>query len=173
MQTGVTVVLGGAASGKSAFAEELTLRHDRRMTYLATSRVLDEEMRKKVADHAARRGAEWSLVEEPMEPGAVLAGLGAGEVVLLDCATMWLSNHLMAGSDLGAAQARLLTSLEATEAAVVVVTNEVGAGIVPDNPLARRFRDAQGRLNIALAAQADRVVQVVAGLPNVLKGALP
>lgn len=173
VQETTTCVIGGAASGKSAFAEQLTRDHHRRMTYLATSRVLDDEMREKVARHAARRDGDWRIVEEPMEPGTVLAALDARDVCLLDCATMWLTNHLLAGSDLDAAQARLLAALGATSAAVVVVTNEVGAGIVPDNALARRFRDAQGRLNIALAAQSDCVVQVVAGLPNLLKGQLP
>lgn len=173
MMPRVTCVIGGAASGKSAFAEQFTRARDKRMTYLATSRVLDTEMRKKVAVHAARRGADWQLAEEPMEPGTVLARLGPGDICLIDCATMWLSNHLLAGSDLAAAQARLLAALDGCAASVVVVSNEVGQGIVPDNALARQFRDAQGRLNIALAARADLVVQVVAGLPNVLKGALP
>lgn len=173
MRSRVTCVLGGAASGKSAFAEEFTRSRDMRMTYLATSRVLDDEMREKVARHAARRDAAWRVVEEPLEPGAVLAGLDAGDICLIDCATMWLSNHLLEGSELTAAQDRLLAAIEATPAAVVVVTNEVGHGVVPDNALARQFREAQGRLNIALAAQADLVVQVIAGLPLALKGALP
>ncbi|WP_010140009.1 bifunctional adenosylcobinamide kinase/adenosylcobinamide-phosphate guanylyltransferase, partial [Oceanicola sp. S124] len=97
--------------------------------------------------------------------------LGGDLPVLFDCATMWLSNHLFAGSDLAQAQSDLLVALSSHPAPLVTVTNEVGQGIVPADPLTRRFREAQGRLNIALARQADCVVQVVAGLPNVLKGA--
>ena len=172
MSAHVTCVIGGAASGKSAFAEQLTRSRNKPMTYIATSRVLDEEMRTKVAIHAARRGGDWSVVEAPLDPGAALRSLGGQDVALIDCATMWLTNHLMDGSSVVAGQARLIAALDATAAEVVIVTNEVGQGIVPDNALTRQFREAQGRLNIALAARADLVVQVVAGLPNVLKGQL-
>ncbi|MEY8841170.1 bifunctional adenosylcobinamide kinase/adenosylcobinamide-phosphate guanylyltransferase, partial [Cribrihabitans sp. XS_ASV171] len=108
-----------------------------------------------------------------LDPTAALAELSAGEICLIDCATMWLSNHLLAENDLTEAQATLFAALRACRAETVVVSNEVGQGIVPENALARRFREAQGRLNIALAAEADRVVHVVAGLPRPLKGDLP
>jgi len=173
MLPALSLVLGGAASGKSAFAEALVTGAGRPCVYLATARVLDDEMAAKVARHRRLRGAGWRTVEEPLAPGPVLAGADAGEAVLLDCATMWLSNHLLAGSELAGAEAALLNGLAASPAPVVVVSNEVGLSVVPDNALARRFRDAQGRLNQKLAARAGLVVNVVAGLPQVLKGALP
>ena len=129
-------------------------------------------MREKVAIHRARRDAGWTTHEAPLELGPVLSRLDADSICLIDCATFWLSNHMMAESDLAAAQGRLLSDLSGSAAEIIVVTNEVGQGIVPADALSRRFREAQGRLNIALAAHAGTVVQVVAGLPNVLKGAL-
>jgi len=173
MLPSVSLILGGAASGKSAFAEGLVARAGARGIYLATARVLDDEMRGKVDRHRRLRGAGWHTVEEPLHLGAALAAVGPGAVVLLDCATMWLSNHLMDGNDTQAAEADLMAGLESCAAPVVVVSNEVGLSVVPDNTLARRFREAQGRLNQALAARAGLVVNVVAGLPQVLKGALP
>lgn len=108
-----------------------------------------------------------------MDLPPVLADLTGDQICLIDCATMWLTNHLLAESDLGQARATFLQALRNCSAPCVVVSNEVGHGIVPENALARQFREAQGRLNIALAAQADLVVQVTAGLPQVLKGQLP
>jgi adenosylcobinamide kinase/adenosylcobinamide-phosphate guanylyltransferase len=168
-----TLVLGGAASGKSAWAEELTKRYEKSMIYLATGQIFDDEMAQKVEIHQARRKSGWTTVEAPLDLGPTLAQLRADQVVLIDCATMWLSNHLMAQSDLAAAQAALLRGLETCAAATIIVSNEVGHGVVPDNALARQFREAQGRLNIALAAQADLAVLVTAGLPLALKGHLP
>lgn len=110
-------------------------------------------------------------IEAPFELPPELAKLTEDQVCLIDCATMWLTNHLLAEVDLDQVQAKLLGALKDCAAQIVIVSNEVGHGIVPDNALSRRFREAQGRLNIALAAQADRVVQVTAGLPLVLKGA--
>ncbi|GAB4289274.1 MAG: bifunctional adenosylcobinamide kinase/adenosylcobinamide-phosphate guanylyltransferase [Roseovarius sp.] len=173
MLPGVTLVLGGAASGKSTFAEDLVRRSGRGLVYLATAQVQDAEMRAKVARHRRLRGAGWQTIEEPRDPGRVLAGISAECAVLLDCATMWLSNHLLAGSDLAEQQAGLMAALAGCAAPVVIVSNEVGLSVVPDNALARRFREAQGRLNQALAARADLVVNVIAGLPLVLKGRLP
>ncbi len=170
MSAALYLVLGGAASGKSEFAENLTCRLGAERVYLATAEVHDTEMAAKVARHKARRGAGWSLREMPGDPAPALTGAAP---ILFDCATMWLSNRMMQEADLDQAQATLLDQLRACPAPVVMVSNEVGHGIVPDNALARRFRDAQGRLNIALARQADCVVQVIAGLPNVLKGHCP
>lgn len=128
-------------------------------------------MRLKIRQHIAQRGADWTTIEAPFELGPTLSALASDQACLVDCATMWLTNHLLAENDLDRAQTDLLAALNTCAAPVVIVSNEVGNGIVPDNALSRRFREAQGRLNIALAAQADRVVQVTAGLPRVLKGA--
>ncbi|MFT7596777.1 MAG: adenosylcobinamide kinase/adenosylcobinamide-phosphate guanylyltransferase [Paracoccaceae bacterium] len=166
-------IVGGAASGKSSWAEDLVLKRGVPKTYLATSQILDDEIQTKVDRHKAQRGTGWAIVESPLHLAPTLAELPAGHICLIDCATMWLSNHLLAGSDLAAQQADLLTAINTCAADLVIVSNEVGQGIVPDNALARQFREAQGRLNIALAAQADLVVQITVGLPNVLKGQLP
>lgn len=173
MLPGMTLVLGAAASGKSAFAETLVKGSGRPCLYLATAMAHDEEMRARLAHHKARRGADWRTVEEPLDPGRALANISGDQAVLLDCATMWLSNHLLADNDLTEAMAGLIAGLALCAAPVVVVSNEVGASVVPDNALARRFRDEQGKLNQTLAAQAGLVVQVIAGLPLVLKGTLP
>ncbi len=168
-----TFVLGGAASGKSAWAETFIESEGLPIVYLATGRVLDAEVAGRVEVHRARRDTRWRTVEEPLDLAPTLSGLAVNQPVLVDCATMWLSNHLIDGSDLGQAQADLIAALRACAAPWVIVSNEVGQGIVPENALARRFREAQGRLNIALAAQAELAVQVIAGLPQVLKGRLP
>ncbi len=167
----VTVILGGAASGKSAFAEQTCVKTGKNRVYWATSQILDPEMQTKVERHLLQRGAGWTTVEEPFDAARVLPGLGAGDVLLMDCATMWLTNHLLAEHDLALESEALCAALRACPADVVVVTNETGLGIVPENALARRFREAQGRLNIALAEAADQVVLVTAGLPLILKGA--
>ncbi|WP_372884636.1 bifunctional adenosylcobinamide kinase/adenosylcobinamide-phosphate guanylyltransferase [Shimia sp.] len=168
-----TFVVGGAASGKSAYAESLVLNSGKPRVYLASMQAHDTEMQDKIAAHREMRGAGWRTVECPLDAVAALAEISHDEIVLFDCATMWLSNHLLAGSDLGAESRGLLAALDACRGQVVVVSNEVGMGIVPENALARRFRNEQGRLNQRLAAQSDCVVTVIAGLPLALKGALP
>lgn len=168
-----TFVFGGAASGKSAYAEQLVVSSGKTKIYLATSQVFDAEMQAKIDRHILQRGGGWRTVEAPLELSDTLSELTADDICLIDCATMWLSNHLLAESDMDAAQDRLLAAIAGTAARVVVVSNEVGHGIVPDNALARKFREAQGRLNIVLAAQADLVISVTVGLPHVLKGQLP
>ncbi len=173
MHSDFTLVLGGAASGKSDFAEALAVQSGKARVYLATAQAYDLEMCAKIDRHIARRGTGWTTVQTPLDPASALRRLTPDQVCLLDCATMWLSNQLMSESDPDRAQADFLAALGTCPAELIVVSNEVGHGIVPDNALARRFRDAQGRLNIALAARADRVVQVTAGLPLVLKGRLP
>ncbi|MGI9368303.1 MAG: bifunctional adenosylcobinamide kinase/adenosylcobinamide-phosphate guanylyltransferase [Ruegeria sp.] len=173
MYPNLTFVLGGAASGKSAYAEQLVVSVGKKRVYLATSQVFDDEIKKKVERHIDQRGEGWSTIEAPLDLADALARLGADQVCLIDCATMWLSNHLLAENDLEQAQAELLDAVQSCNAQIVIVSNEVGHGIVPDNALARKFREAQGRLNIALATRADLVVQVTAGLPAVLKGQLP
>ncbi|SDG98067.1 bifunctional adenosylcobinamide kinase/adenosylcobinamide-phosphate guanylyltransferase [Sulfitobacter delicatus] len=168
-----TFALGGAASGKSQWAEDVANSCGLRKTYLATGRIWDGEVQERVNIHRARRDAGWQTVECPLDLAEPLSRLTSGEIVLIDCATMWLSNHLMDGNDLGQAQTDLLQALRSCAAPWIIVSNEVGQGIVPDNAMARQFREAQGRLNIALAGEADTVVQVIAGLPQVLKGQLP
>ncbi len=170
MSEKLTLVIGGAASGKSAWAEAWVGNLGLPMVYLATSRVLDGETADKVASHVAQRGRGWETVECPDTLVASLWERQTGEAVLVDCATMWLTNRMMDDDPLDDEVERLINALRDCPADVTIVTNEVGQGIVPDNALARRFREAQGRLNIRLAQEPGRVVQVVAGLPNVLKG---
>lgn len=141
--------------------------------YMATAQIRDAEMAAKVAAHRAQRGPGWRTVEEPLDLPAALAGVSLGEAVLIDCATLWLTNLMLADADLGLAETALWAALDRCPAPVVIVSNEVGMGIVPDNALARRFRNAQGRLNQRLAARAGLAVLVVAGLPLVLKGTWP
>jgi adenosylcobinamide kinase/adenosylcobinamide-phosphate guanylyltransferase len=167
------LVIGGARSGKSAFAEGLMTGSGRPRRYIATAEAWDDEMRDRIARHRADRGTGWITVEAPLDLAAALAAVRAEEAVLVDCATLWLTNHLLADHDIAAETGRLLAALSACPAPVVIVTNETGWGIVPENALARRFRDEQGRLNQRLAAEADLVVAVMAGLPMVLKGRLP
>lgn len=169
----LTLVLGGAASGKSAFAEQLCFETQKTRVYVATAQAFDDEMRAKISDHKIQRGDGWTTVEAPIDVASALGGCTGDEVVLLDCATLWLSNVLLEQRDMAADTAALTAALSACPAPVVVVSNEVGHGIVPDNALARQFRNAQGRLNQTLAAQAGLVVQVIAGLPQTLKGTLP
>ena len=169
----LSLVLGAAASGKSAFAEGLILNSGLAPVYLATAQVRDAEMADKVAIHRSQRGPGWRTVEEPMAIDTVLTGVRNGEAVLIDCATLWLTNLILTDSDLGGAEEGLFGALKTCPAPVVIVSNEVGMGIVPDNALARRFRGAQGGLNRRLAARADLAVMIIAGLPLILKGSLP
>jgi len=170
----LALVLGGAASGKSRWAEGLVRKASARRVYLATAEAYDSEMRAKIAAHRAMRASDgWATIEAPLDPGPALAAAMPDQAVLLDCATLWLSNHLLADHDLDAASDTLMDALAACAAPVVVVSNEVGLSVVPDNALARRFQRAQGALNQRIAAEAGLVVQVIAGLPLVLKGTLP
>lgn len=173
MLPGLSLVLGGAASGKSDFAESLVRGSGRTMVYLATAQAHDDEMRAKLAKHRDTRGPGWQTIEEPLDVGRTLATISGDTCVLLDCATMWLSNHLLDGTDLAEAEAGLMAGLALCAAPVVIVSNEVGSSVVPENALARQFRNEQGRLNQKLAAKAGLVVNVIAGLPQVLKGELP
>lgn len=169
----LTLIIGGAASGKSDFAERLVIASGRSKIYLATAQAHDAEIGAKISRHQTSRGDGWRTVEAPLDLCPALASASADDVILLDCATLWLTNQMMADTDLQAVQTTLLNALADCAAPVVVVSNEVGAGIVPENALARKFREAQGRLNQRLAAQSDLTVTVIAGLPMVLKGSLP
>ncbi|MFD0859672.1 bifunctional adenosylcobinamide kinase/adenosylcobinamide-phosphate guanylyltransferase [Roseovarius aquimarinus] len=174
MLPSLALVLGGAASGKSRWAEALIRESGAKRLYIATAEAYDDEMRDKIAQHKAARAEDgWTTIEAPMEVAPALAEARPDQAVLLDCATLWLSNHMLAEHDLNAAENGLIAALAACAAPVIVVSNEVGLSVVPDNALARRFRRAQGDLNKRLAAEADLVVQMIAGLPLVLKGALP
>jgi len=167
----IALVLGGARSGKSRFAETLAMSAGGKAIYLATAEQRDAEMAARIAAHRARRGAAWTTVEEPVELVNRLLELSDGAApVLVDCLTLWLANLLEGRRDIGFEIERLLAVLPQMKAPVVLVANEVGLGIVPDNALARSFRDQAGRLNQAVAASADRVVFMAAGLPLALKG---
>jgi len=170
----LTLVLGGARSGKSRHAEALVLDHAETVgiqpVYIATAEAGDGEMAERIAEHRARRGNRWQNQEAPL---ALIAALtehaNDGQPVLVDCLTLWLSNILLAEHDLGAETAGLLESLTSTPGPVVCVANEVGLGIVPEHTLGRIFRDHAGRLNQQVAERADRVDFVAAGLPITLK----
>ena len=173
MLPSLSLVLGGARSGKSGIAEKLVKSGGRPTVYVATAEAWDDEMRARIAEHQARRGDGWRTVEAPRDLSGALGGATASETVLIDCATFWLSNHLMDGTPVAAETERFFAALDACAAPVVVVSNEVGWSVVPENALARAFRDAQGRLNQQLAERAGLVVAAMAGLPPVLKGTLP
>jgi len=164
----VTLVLGGARSGKSRFAEELLAERAGRRLYLATAEAGDAEMAARIERHRDRRGAGWRVVEAPLDIAPAIEAAGK-DAVLLDCLTLWLSNLLAAGRDVERGTEDLCRALGHALAPVVLVSNEVGLGIVPDNALAREFRDRAGRLNQRIAAAADRVYFMAAGLPLILK----
>lgn len=164
-----TLVLGGARSGKSAYAEAL-IGSRTAAIYLATAEAGDAEMQARILAHQARRGGNWTTLEEPLELAAALSrATAAGRPVLVDCLTLWLSNLMLADRPIETETDALLAAVPSFAAPVVFVSNEVGLGIVPDIPLGRTFRDAAGRLNQAVARAADRVVFIAAGLPLVLK----
>jgi adenosylcobinamide kinase/adenosylcobinamide-phosphate guanylyltransferase len=165
----LTLVLGGARSGKSRYAETLITALPAPWTYVATAEARDTEMAERIAAHQARRGAGWRTLETPRDVVGALAAHGATPL-LVDCLTLWLSNALLGGADVEAEIERLEATLAKAAAPLVLVANEVGFGIVPDSALGRRFRDLQGQLNQRIAARADRVVLVVAGLPLTIKG---
>lgn len=166
------LVLGGARSGKSAYAEGLAAGEFGARVYIATAEAGDGEMAERIAAHQTRRGAGWTTVEEPVALAqAIETHARDGGFVLVDCITLWLSNLMHEEHDIEQAVSDLCDTLARAPGTVVVVSNEVGLGIVPENALARRFRDEAGRTHQALAACVDEVVFVVAGLPQVLKRA--
>jgi adenosyl cobinamide kinase/adenosyl cobinamide phosphate guanylyltransferase len=171
----LTLVLGGARSGKSRYAESvitaLPPAWQPPWTYVATAQAGDAEMAERIAAHRARRVPDWKTVEAPRDLAAALKGC-RGQPVLVDCLTLWLSNLMLAEADIEAETTLLEQALAAATAPVALVANEVGSGVVPEYPLGRRFRDLQGLLNQRIAARADRVVLVVAGIPLAVKGTL-
>ena len=163
---GISLILGGARSGKSRFGEQLALALDDRPTYLATAEIRDEEMQGRIALHRSGRSNHWTTIEEPL---AIAEQLKSGETVLVDCLTLWLSNLMEQQRDISEETARLLEALQQHRGNVIMISNEVGLGIVPDNALARTFRDEAGRLNQRMAQAADHVFYMAAGLPMILK----
>jgi adenosylcobinamide kinase/adenosylcobinamide-phosphate guanylyltransferase len=167
----VTLVLGGARSGKSQFAEQRILKSGLSPVYIATGQAWDDEMTERVALHKARRGRQWETVEEPFALAQVLESqCRPDRHVLVDCLTLWLTNLMVAERDVAGETEQLVAGLGALTGDVTFVSNEVGLGIVPDNAMARAFRDHAGRLHQAIAAQADTVFFIAAGLPMTLKG---
>lgn len=163
-------LLGGARSGKSRLAQARAEALAGDLVFLATGQAFDAEMEDRIAGHRADRGPRWRTVEAPLDlPGAIRAEGRAGRVLLADCLTLWASNLLLADRDMEAATADLVAAIGAASGPLILVANEVGLGIVPDNALARRFRDAAGRINQAVAAVAGEVLFVAAGLPLRLK----
>lgn len=171
MTARLTLVLGGARSGKSSHAEALARETNLSRLYLATAQPFDDEMRDRIRQHRADRdGDGWQTIEEPLDlPGAIDRASGPDAVMLVDCLTLWLSNLMLAGRAIDGETASLLAVLAKAAGPVILVSNEVGLGIVPETPLGRAFRDAQGRLNQRVAALADRVIFMAAGLPLILK----
>jgi adenosylcobinamide kinase/adenosylcobinamide-phosphate guanylyltransferase len=168
----VTLVLGGARSGKSRHAEALIASAAASGTYIATAEAGDTEMASRIAHHRARRGEFWRTVEEPLDlAAAILAHADPARPVLVDCLTLWLANLMGAGRIVEHESEALFAALRDCRGPVVLVANEIGLGLVPETPLGRAFRDEAGRLNQQVAALADGVVFIAAGLPLVLKGA--
>jgi adenosylcobinamide kinase / adenosylcobinamide-phosphate guanylyltransferase len=166
----IHLVIGGARSGKSRFAETLVQSTGLPRVYLATARIYDDDMADRVTRHKLDRGPGWFTVEEPLALAeALTARLAPERIILVECLTLWLTNLILENEDMGARIAGFLDSLRRAAGPVVIVSNEVGWGIVPDNELGRIFRDAQGRLNQDVAAVADQVTLVAAGLPLRLK----
>lgn len=169
------LVLGGARSGKTAFAERLALHSGGKPAYLATATVLDGEMRERVQSHQATRGVRFDTIEEPLDLSRAILKAGASyDVILVDCLTLWITNLLMANEDVSNAVGELCATLmEFRQAKVILVSNEVGLGIVPDNAMARTFRDLAGSAHQRLAGVCEDVYFVAAGLPLTMKGEPP
>ena len=170
----MVLILGGARSGKSAWAQRYTEENYQKYLFLATAQVFDEEMEERVKRHKDSRGPKWNLIEEPIEIAETLETKCDGlEAVLLDCLTVWQSNILLikGEGEIVFYKDQLLNTLSTRKQAIIIVSNEVGSGIVPENRLGRKFRDYSGQINQEVAALADKVIFLVAGLPIYLKGA--
>ncbi|OWV77308.1 adenosylcobinamide kinase/adenosylcobinamide phosphate guanyltransferase [Rhizobium sp. R339] len=166
-----SLVLGGARSGKSRFAENLITSSGLERHYIATGRAWDDEMQARIDQHKADRGGSWTTHEEPLDLAERLKAIdGAGRAIIVDCLTLWLTNLMMEGRDIALQAAALAAWLPQAKAKLVIVSNEVGLGIVPENRMAREFRDHAGRLHQMIAAKADEVYFIAAGLPLKMKG---
>lgn len=169
--SGAHLILGGARSGKSRYAQSIAEAFDGALVFIATGEAHDAEMTARIDRHRADRGERWRTVEAPLALAeAIRASAAPDHLLLVDCLTLWTSNLMHTGRDIDAATAELIAALRAAPGPVLMVANEVGLGIVPDNPLARAFRDAAGHMNQAIAAACDRVTFVTAGLPIIVKG---
>ncbi|MFD1198538.1 bifunctional adenosylcobinamide kinase/adenosylcobinamide-phosphate guanylyltransferase [Brucella gallinifaecis] len=167
----ITLVLGGARSGKSSYAEKLVENSALQPVYLATGRAFDQEMESRISIHRDRRGNEWKTIEEPLNlVGALAKHARHDSFVLVDCLTLWITNLMMAEQNIAAETEALIKALPTLSGPVVFVSNEVGMGIVPENRMAREFRDSAGFLHQAMASVADEVYLLVAGLPLKVKG---
>jgi adenosyl cobinamide kinase/adenosyl cobinamide phosphate guanylyltransferase len=164
----LTLVIGGARSGKSNHAEKLVKSNPAPWIYAATGQAFDDEMRDRIAEHQRRRGEGWITIEAPLDLPRALAQ-AVDLPVLVDCLTLWLTNLMLSGHDIPAAMTAFEAALALRTAPTILVSNEVGMGIVPETPLGRAFRDEAGRLNQRVAAKAGRVLLMVAGLPMVVK----
>jgi adenosylcobinamide kinase/adenosylcobinamide-phosphate guanylyltransferase len=171
-QNAKILVIGGAASGKSNYAESLIFATERPRVYLATAQAFDSEMRDKVKAHQNARGPNWTTIEEPIAIADVVRSLSHDDILLIDCLTLWITNLVLGEHNIEEANKDLIAALREAACPVVLVSNEVGQGIVPDNALSRKFRAAQGRLNQQIAAECDHVVTVIAGLTLNLKGTI-
>lgn len=170
MAAETTLILGGARSGKSRFAQQLAESTGLRKRIIVTATADDAEMTERIAHHRAERSADWTTIEAPLAlPEAIAAAAGGDVTVVVDCLTLWLANVMLAGQDVDARSQELAAAITACPHPLILVSNEVGFGVVPENALGRAFRDAQGRLNQAIAATAAKVVLVVAGLPLQIK----
>ncbi len=166
------LVLGGQRSGKSRYAEQVVATSGLAPVYLATAQAGDEEMTRRIAAHRERRGAAWHTVEEPLDlAGTIVREAGDGRIVLVECLTLWLSNTMQAGADTLRATTELIGVLGSAKGQVVLVSNEVGSGVIPATPLGRRYADGLGALNQRVAAAVRNVVLVVAGMPVQIKPA--
>ena len=165
----ITLVLGGQRSGKSFYAEQM-VEAAGGGHYLATAQAFDDEMTVRIETHQKRRGPQWITLEEPLEIAREIAEkTQTGQPLLVDCLTLWLSNLMLAERDIEGAVANLIETLARSKGPVVLVSNEVGQGVIPDNALARRFVDCAGRMNRLVAEASERVVFVTAGIPQILK----
>jgi adenosylcobinamide kinase/adenosylcobinamide-phosphate guanylyltransferase len=171
---GLRLIIGGARSGKSAHAQALAEAEARRRggqaVMIATAEALDDEMRERIARHQAERGSGWRTVETPLDPAEAIGRLGPADCAVVDCLTLWLSNLMFAERGIEVATETLLQAAAISASEIILVSNEVGMSIVPENALARRFRDEAGRMNRRAAERADQVSMIFAGIPLVLKG---
>lgn len=169
--SGTHLILGGARSGKSRHAQSIAEAFDGALVFIATGEAHDAEMTARIDRHRADRGERWRTVEAPLAlADAIRSSAASDHLLLVDCLTLWTSNLMHAGRDVGEATAGLIAAFRSAPGPILLVANEVGLGIVPDNPLARAFRDAAGHMNQAVAAAADQVTFVTAGLPIIVKG---
>lgn len=171
-----TLIIGGASSGKTKFAEELTLKQGSRPLYVATAQPHDEEMKEKIKIHQqSRASANWETIEAHYDLANKIDSLNLKlfDTVLIDCLTMWLTNHYLKDNDIFKESLKLISAIQRAKINLVIVTNEIGYSVVPENKMAREFQKIQGQLNQQIALEVQRVIQVVAGLPVVIKESIP